>query len=46
MSEQVVPSAFARRIIVKFITNENSKPAEILKMKHSQVPKCMTGVSH
>jgi hypothetical protein len=31
MSEQVVPSAVAQRIIVKFVTNENVKPAAILK---------------
>jgi hypothetical protein len=30
MSEQVVPSAVAQRIIVKFITNENVKPDRIL----------------
>jgi hypothetical protein len=28
--EQVVPSAVAQNIIVKFITNEKAKPAEIL----------------
>jgi hypothetical protein len=31
MSEQVVLSAVAQRIIVKFQTNENVKAAEILK---------------
>jgi hypothetical protein len=53
MSEQVVPSAVAQRIVVKFLTNENVKPAEILMrlehssvMKRSQGPRCMTGVSH
>jgi hypothetical protein len=30
MSEQVVPSAVAQRIIVKFLTDENVKPAGIL----------------
>jgi len=30
MREQVVPSAVAQCIIVKFLTNENVKPAEIL----------------
>jgi hypothetical protein len=30
MSEQVIPLAVAHRIIVKFITKENVKPAEIL----------------
>jgi len=30
VSEQMVPLAVAQRIIVKFITNENVKPAEIL----------------
>jgi len=27
MNEQVVPSAVAQRIVVKFLTNENVKPA-------------------
>jgi len=31
MSGQVVPSADAQRIIVKFLTNENMKPLETLK---------------
>jgi hypothetical protein len=31
MNEQVVPSAVAQRIVVKFLTNENVKNAEILK---------------
>jgi hypothetical protein len=30
MSEQVVPSAVAQHIIVKFLINENVKPAKIL----------------
>jgi len=37
MSEQIVlPSAVAQRIIVKFLTNENVKPAEILKRLRAQ----------
>jgi hypothetical protein len=31
MRAQVVPSVVAQRIIVKFLTNKNVKPAEILK---------------
>jgi hypothetical protein len=31
MNVQTVPSAVARRIIIKFITNENVKPAETLR---------------
>jgi hypothetical protein len=30
MSEQVVPLAVAQCIIIKFMTNENVKPSEIL----------------
>jgi hypothetical protein len=30
ISDQVVPSAVAQCIIIKFLTNENVKPAEIL----------------
>jgi hypothetical protein len=30
MSEQSIPSAVAQRIIVKFVTNENVNPADIL----------------
>jgi hypothetical protein len=37
MSEQLVPSAVAQRIIVKFLTNENVKHAEILVKLRSQV---------
>jgi hypothetical protein len=36
MSEQVVPSAVAQRIIVKFLTNENVKLAEILMTFRAQ----------
>jgi hypothetical protein len=36
MSEQVVPSAVAQRIIVTFLTNENVKPADILKRLRAQ----------
>jgi hypothetical protein len=36
MSEQVIPSAVAQRIIVKFLTNENVKPADILKALRAQ----------
>jgi hypothetical protein len=36
MSEQVVPSAVAQRIIVTFLTNENVKPAEILMRLRAQ----------
>jgi hypothetical protein len=31
MNEQVVPSAVGQSITVKFLTNKNVKPAEILK---------------
>jgi hypothetical protein len=51
MNEQVVPMAVAQRIIVKFLTNENVKSAEILirlraqfDVKSSQGPRCMVGV--
>jgi hypothetical protein len=37
MSEQVVPSAVAQRIVVKFLTNENVKPAEILIRLRTQL---------
>jgi len=33
MSEQVVPSAVAQHIIVKFLTKENMKPAETLTIQ-------------
>jgi hypothetical protein len=36
MSEQVIPSAVAQRIVVKFLTNENAKPAEILMRPRAQ----------
>jgi hypothetical protein len=36
MSEQVVPSTFAQRIDLKFLTNKNVKPAEILKRLRAQ----------
>jgi hypothetical protein len=36
MSEQVVPSTVAQRIIVKFLTNENVKLAEILMTFRAQ----------
>jgi hypothetical protein len=35
-SEQVVPSAATQRIVVKFLTNENVKPAEILMRLRAQ----------
>jgi hypothetical protein len=35
-SEQVVPSAVAQRIIVKFLTNKNVKPAEIVNRLRAQ----------
>jgi hypothetical protein len=50
MSEQVVPSAVAQRIVVKFLTNKNMKSAEIPLREYSSVmklcqgPTCMTGV--
>jgi hypothetical protein len=37
MSEQVAPSAVAQLIIVKFITKENVKPAEILTGLRAQL---------
>jgi hypothetical protein len=53
MSEQVAALAVAYSIMVKFITNENVKLAEILirpkyssVMKRSRGPRFMTGVSH
>jgi hypothetical protein len=36
MSEQVVPSALAQRIIFKYTTNENVKSAEILMILRAQ----------
>jgi len=36
MSEQEVPSAVAKRIILKFLPNENTKPAEILRRLTAQ----------
>jgi hypothetical protein len=36
MSDQTVPSAVSQRIIVKFLTNENVKPAEILMRLRAQ----------
>jgi len=49
----VVPSALTQRIIFKFLTNENVKPAEILTkvraqlmIKRSRGHRCMTGISH
>jgi hypothetical protein len=36
MSEQVVPLTVAQRIIVKFLTNENVKLAEILMTFRAQ----------
>jgi len=50
--DQGVPWAVVQHIIVKFLTNENMKPAEILTTQSSSVMKpshgsrCMTGVSH
>jgi hypothetical protein len=54
MSEQLVPSAVAQRIVVKFVTNENVKPSEILmKLRAkcggetlSRIQVCMTRESH
>jgi hypothetical protein len=37
MNVQVIPSAVAQRIIVKFLTNKNVKPAEILKRLRAQI---------
>jgi hypothetical protein len=53
ISERAVPLAVAQRIFVKFLTNENVKPADILirltehisVTKLSQGPRSMTGVS-
>jgi len=52
MGEQVVPSAVVQRLVVKYLTNENVKPAEILTrlrahfvMKRSQGSRYVTGVS-
>jgi hypothetical protein len=36
MSERAVPSAVAQRIVVKFLTNENVKPHDILKILRAQ----------
>jgi hypothetical protein len=36
MSVQVIPSAVVQRIIVKFLTNENVKPTEILMRLRAQ----------
>jgi hypothetical protein len=36
MSAQVIPSAVALRIIVKFLTNESVKPADILVRLRAQ----------
>jgi len=36
MSVRVVPPAVAQRIVVTFLTNENVKPAEILKRLRAQ----------
>jgi hypothetical protein len=36
LSEQVVPSAVVQHIIVKFLTNENVKPAEVLTRFRAQ----------
>jgi hypothetical protein len=36
MSEQVVPSAVAKRVIFKFLTNKNVKRAEILMRLSAQ----------
>jgi hypothetical protein len=36
MTEQVVPSPVELRIIVKFLTKENVKPAEILMRLRAQ----------
>jgi hypothetical protein len=36
MSRKVIPSAFARPIIVKFLTNENMKRAEIIMRLRAQ----------
>jgi len=42
MSEQVVLSAVAQRIIVKFLTKENVKLTEILMRLRSAVQWCNT----
>jgi hypothetical protein len=36
MSAQVLPSAVAQSIVVKFLTNENVKPAEVLTRLRAQ----------
>jgi hypothetical protein len=36
-SEQAVPSVVAQRIIVKFLTNENVKPAKIVKRLRAEL---------
>jgi hypothetical protein len=36
MNEHVVPSALAQSLIIKFVTNENVKPAEILMIFRAQ----------
>jgi len=50
MSEQLVPSAVAQRIVVTFLTNKDVKPDEILmrlraQFGNSQGPRCMIGVN-
>lgn len=51
MSEQQVPVAVAQRIIIKLLTSENIKPAEILRKLHSSVmthyrnPRCANDTS-
>jgi hypothetical protein len=37
MQEQAVPSAVAQRVIVKFLTIENVKPADILTRLRAQL---------
>lgn len=45
MNEQVVPSAVVHRTIVKFLTNENVKPAEILmRLRAQSFKECRTEV--
>jgi hypothetical protein len=46
MSQQVAPSAIAQRIIVKFLTNENVKPAQILMIHRTQFGDETLSMSH
>jgi hypothetical protein len=39
MSEKEVPNAIAQRIVIRFLTKENVKPAEIFHRLHEQFTK-------